>query len=132
MAGARMSRTESTAAPAHLVRGRRAEDRVCWYLRRRAWRVVARNWIGGGGELDLVAVRGRCLLIAEVRYRAAGEALASIDRRKLEHVLAAARALVAMHALQAYRLRVDLFGVDPRGRILRKRDVMQLVDGNRI
>ncbi|MFW5882009.1 MAG: YraN family protein [Planctomycetota bacterium] len=118
--------------PVHLERGRRAEDRVCWYLRRRLWRVVARNWIGGGGELDLVAVRGRCLLIAEVRYRAAGEALASIDRHKLEHVLAAARALVAMHALQVYRLRVDLFGVDPRGRIVRMPDVMRLVDGNRI
>lgn len=115
-----------TNLPAHLVAGRRAERRIAWYLRRRCWRIVARNWEGGGGELDLVAVRWRTLLVVEVRYRERdGDALRSIDRAKLARTAAAARALVAQHGLHAYRLRVDLIGLDVRGRIVRSRDVLE-------
>jgi putative endonuclease len=111
-------------APARLV-GDSAERRACWRLRLRGWRIVARNWIGGGGELDIVASRWRTLLVVEVRRRAdAGDAFLSIDRAKLDRTLAAANALVRRHGLQRYRLRVDLVGIDERGRITEKKDVL--------
>jgi putative endonuclease len=110
--------------------GARAERRAAWHLRLRGWRIVARNWIGGGGELDLVASRWRTLLIVEVRRRAASfAALASVDRAKLDRTLAAARALVRAHGLQRYRLRVDVIALDSEGRLVRRRDV--LGDGSR-
>jgi Holliday junction resolvase-like predicted endonuclease len=104
--------------------GRRAERQVELHLRLRGWRIAARNWIGGGGELDLVASRWRTLLVVEVRLRPThAEALASIDDDKMARTRRAARALVRTFRLFRYRLRIDLFAIDAGGRMLRRRDV---------
>lgn len=105
--------------------GLAAEDRAARHLAWRGWRVVARNWYGGGGELDIVASRWRTLLVVEVRSRADDRALASIDKDKLERTIRAARALVRQYGLQAYRLRIDLIGFDARGRLRRQADVLR-------
>ena len=110
------------------ISGAAAERRATWHLRRRGWRIVARNWVGGGGELDIVASRWRTLLVVEVRHRVeSADALASIDRAKLERTLSAARALIRANQLQRYRLRIDVIASDARGRLVRRRDV--LADG---
>ena len=97
-----------------------------WFLRRRGWRIVAMNWIGGGGELDIVASRWTTLLVVEVRQRAdAGAAFLSVDRAKLDRTLAAANALIRLHQLQRYRLRIDVIGFGARGRIARRRDILR-------
>jgi putative endonuclease len=113
------------AAPTSRDLGAAAERRACRHLRLRGWRICARNWIGGGGELDIVASRWRTLLIVEVRQRAElAVALASVDRAKLDRTLAAAAALVRTHHLARYRLRIDVIAVDGRGRLVRRRDVL--------
>lgn len=105
--------------------GAAAERRACRHLQLRGWRICARDWIGGGGELDIVASRWRTLLIVEVRQRVdSAAAFASIDRAKLDRTIAAAQALVRLHSLQRYRLRFDAIGIDGKGRLLRKRDLL--------
>jgi len=105
--------------------GAAAERRAAWHLRWRGWRIVARNWIGGGGELDIVASRWRTLLVVEVRHRAeTAAALASVDRGKLDRTLAAAQALIGAHKLQRYRVRIDVIALDGHGRLLRRRDIL--------
>ncbi len=107
--------------------GRQAETRAVWHLRLRGWRIAARNWIGGGGELDIVASRWRTLLIVEVRQRITGaQALASIDEAKVNRTMRAAQALVRAHNLQIYQLRFDVIGVDADGRIHRRCDILRL------
>lgn len=114
------------AAPTSRDLGAAAERRACRYLRLRGWRICARNWIGGGGELDIVASRWRTLLIVEVRQRMElAAALASVDRAKLDRTLAAAAALVRTHRLGRYRLRIDVIAIDGRGRLVRRRDVLR-------
>ncbi len=106
--------------------GGSAERRVASWYRRRGWRWCAHNWIGGGGELDLVFSRWTTLLIVEVRLRATAQAArASVDDEKLKRVLGATAALVRTHGLQCYRLRVDLATVDHRGRIAVSRDLLR-------
>jgi putative endonuclease len=106
--------------------GRAAERRAERHLRWRGWRLCARNWTGGGGELDLVFSRWRTLLVVEVRRRpSTAAALRSVDRAKLDRTLAAAAALVARHHLERYRLRLDVIGLDPAGRLVRVRDVLR-------
>lgn len=105
--------------------GRAAERQAERHLFWRGWRILARNWIGGGGEIDLVASRWRTLLVVEVRRRPeADAAFASVDRAKLERTMQAAQALVRRFHLERYRLRYDLIGVDARGRLRRRRDVL--------
>ena len=107
--------------------GAAAERQAERMVRLRGWRICARNWIGGGGELDIVASRWRTLLIVEVRQRASGAAaLASVDRAKLDRTIAAARSLIRTHGLERYRLRFDVIGFASNGAALWSRDVLKL------
>ena len=109
-----------------IISGREAEERACRMLRSRGWQVVARNWIGGGGELDIVASRWKTLLIVEVRLRASGTGLASVDAAKLARTCAAANALVRSHKLQRYQLRIDVISFDGSGQHRWARDVLTI------
>ena len=107
--------------------GAAAERRAERMVMLRGWRICARNWIGGGGELDIVASRWRTLLIVEVRQRASGAAaLASVDRAKLDRTIAAARSLIRTHGLERYRLRFDVIGFASNGSALWSRDVLTI------
>ncbi|NRA40059.1 MAG: YraN family protein [Planctomycetes bacterium] len=105
-------------------RGIWAEDRAMWHLRLRGWRICARNWIGGGGELDIVASRWKTLLICEVRFRASGGAFASIDEDKQRHLQLSSRALIKHHALHLYHPRIDALAVDKLGHIEQRKNVI--------
>jgi putative endonuclease len=108
------------------ITGDQAENRACWHLRLRGWRIAARNWIGGGGELDIVASRWRTLLIVEVRRRATtAAALASINREKYERTQRAAQALIHAHNLEAYTLRFDAMGYDEAGHFVWVKDIVR-------
>ena len=112
---------------ASALSGADAERRAARHLFWRGWRICARNWIGGGGELDLVCSRWRTLLIVEVRRRQTVDAaFLSVDRAKLDRTLAAADALVRAHGLRRYHLRVDVIAVDGRGKLHRRRDVTRM------
>ena len=65
---ARANRSEPPA-PAE-KRGRRAETIACWWLRLHGWRILARRARVPGGEVDIVARRGRTLAFIEVKARA--------------------------------------------------------------
>ena len=114
----------SPATGASLLIGAAAERRAARHLRWRGWRIVARNWIGGGGELDIVASRWRTLLIVEVRRRdTAEQAFVSVDADKLTRTQNAAAALVRRYGLERYHLRFDVIAVDAHQRIHRHRDI---------
>lgn len=107
--------------------GASAERQVWWRYWLRGWRLCARNWVGGGGELDLVASRWTTLLVVEVRRRQSLDAAAlSVDQAKLDRTVAAARSLIATHGLHRYRLRIDLAAVDPSGRMRLQRNVFSV------
>ena len=55
--------------------GRRAEDLVADRLRRRGWRIVARNIRTRSGEIDLIALDGSTLVFVEVKAGRAGSRL---------------------------------------------------------
>jgi putative endonuclease len=55
------------AADPRRALGNRAEDICAAQLRRRGWRVLDRNWRVRTGEIDIVAMDGRTLVILEVK-----------------------------------------------------------------
>ena len=76
------------------------EERAAAHLAARGYRVLARNVRAGRVELDLVAMRGRLLVIVEVktrRSRAAGAPEEAVDFRKRERLVQGAAAWLAEH-----------------------------------
>lgn len=95
-------------------RGRRAESLACWALRLKGWRILARRARAPGGEVDIIARRGRIVAFVEVKARgdesAAGFAL---DRHRLKRVVAAAERLAPRYARDGDMLRIDAMYVVP-------------------
>ena len=63
---------EPTARDHRRAVGRDAERRVARHLTGRGWRILARNWRIGAGELDLVCLTGRTVVFVEVKALRAG------------------------------------------------------------
>ena len=69
------------------------EDAACRYLRRRGYRIEARNYSCRFGEIDIIARRGRYIVFAEVKLRrddGHGAAAEFVTPAKQRRVIAAA------------------------------------------
>ena len=96
-------------------RGRGAETLACWYLRLRGWRILARRARVPGGEVDIVARRGRTLAFIEVKARATAETAAfELDEWRLRRVVVAAERLAPRYMRDGDDVRIDAMFVVPR------------------
>ena len=90
--------------------GDRAERAAARYLKRLGYRVHTRNYLCPGGELDIIALDGRCLVFAEVRSTAAVDprrpilSITDEKKRRMTHA--------ASHFLQRRGLRDPLARFD--------------------
>jgi putative endonuclease len=100
-------------------RGRLAEQLAADFLAYEGIEVVERNARIGGVEVDILAREGAAWLVVEVRARGRtdfGGAGATIDHRKRERLLRAARALLQQGCAV---VRIDVVTVEPGGPGLR-------------
>jgi putative endonuclease len=96
-------------------RGRGAETIACWYLRFKGWRILARRARVPGGEVDIVARRGRTLAFIEVKARASEEAAAfAVDDWRLRRVVVAAERLTPRYMRDGDDVRIDVLYIVPR------------------
>jgi len=101
-------------------RGLRAETVAAFWLRLKGYRILARRLKTHAGEIDMVARRGRALVIVEVKASAqtgAGRdhAVEALLPRQQQRLSRAASHLLAMRpALAELDLRFDLVLVAPR------------------
>jgi len=96
-------------------RGRGAETLACWYLRLKGWRVLARRARVPGGEVDIIARRGRTLAFIEVKARSSLEAAGhSLDAWRLRRVVVAAERLAPRYMKAGDEVRIDAMFVVPR------------------
>jgi len=97
-----------------LRRGRRGETLCALWLRLKGYRILGRNLRTPGGEIDILARRGRVLAVIEVKARgdteAAGEAVTWHKRRRL---LRAARYLLPRLGESDLSIRFDAMLVTP-------------------
>lgn len=95
-------------------RGRGAETLACWYLRLKGWTIVARRARVHGGEVDIVARRGRTLAFVEVKARSSDEAAAlALDRYRLRRVAVAAERLAPRYLRAGDDVRIDALFIVP-------------------
>ena len=92
-----------------------SEVRAKWWYRLRGWTILDTNRWVGGGELDLVARRGRVLVFCEVKSKSGdgfGDPIEMVDERKVRHVRRAASAWLALHPeLRGLDVRFDVIAV---------------------
>ncbi len=84
--------------------GRFGEEHTVRYLRRRGYRILERNFIIPGAEIDIIAKRGKYIIFVEVKTRSAlcdrekyGRARDSVDTAKQHRIRLAASNYIALH-----------------------------------
>ena len=96
------------------ARGRRAETIAAWWLRLHGWRILARRARVSGGEVDLVAKRGRTVAFVEVKQRNSEDAAAmALDQYRLRRVVVAAERLAPRFAHAGEDIRIDAIFLVP-------------------
>jgi putative endonuclease len=97
------------------ARGRKAETIAAWWLRLHGWRILARRARVPGGEVDLIARRGRTLAFVEVKQRNTTDAAAwALDEYRLRRVAVAAERLAPRYARDGDDIRIDALFIVPR------------------
>jgi putative endonuclease len=96
--------------------GLQAETLAALWLQAQLYRVIARNYRIQGGEIDIIARRGRTIVFVEVKARADLEAAAlALTRRKEKRVARAANRWLAAHPWAAgCSWRADAVLIAPR------------------
>jgi putative endonuclease len=95
----------------------RAEEAAARWLVSRGWKVLARRWRSGVGELDLVCRDPAGILVGvEVKVRSSGRAGSggeSVDRRRVARLHSALGRFAALEGAPAAGLRLDLVSLEP-------------------
>lgn len=94
--------------------GRAGEAAADRYLRKAGYRVLARNYTCGAGELDLVCHQDHSIIFVEVKTRAGGAPAApedTITRAKQRQLERVARAWLAAHGEPDCAYRFDAVSV---------------------
>jgi len=92
--------------------GRLGERCAAWFYRLRGYSIVARNVRSSAGEIDLVAKRGKTIVIAEVKTRQtlrAGEGHEAVGREKRERMIRLGDRFAARHP--DAQLRYDIVSI---------------------
>ena len=95
-------------------RGRWAERLAAFYLRLHGWRILAQRARVPGGEVDLIARRGRTLAFVEVKARSSDDSAAfALDRYRLRRVAVAAERLAPRYMHEGDEVRIDAMFIVP-------------------
>jgi putative endonuclease len=98
--------------------GDRGEDEAVSYLKKNGYRILARNYVSGRREIDIIASKKDILAIVEVKTRTYtkdsfekyGRAAQAVDADKRRNLLIAARAYTEEHPTNKL-LRFDVIEV---------------------
>jgi putative endonuclease len=97
-------------------RGRRGERMALWWLRLKGYRILAQDLRMPGGEIDIIARRGRTIAVIEVKWRdslpGAAEAILPRQRARILHAVGS---FLARHPHYSnHAIRFDVMLVAPR------------------
>jgi putative endonuclease len=97
------------------ARGRVGEDDAVAWLTTQGYRIVERNVVNEGGELDAVAREGETLCFLEIKARVGeryGPAIAAVSPAKQRRISRAAALYLARKKISDVPCRFDVLGLD--------------------
>ena len=100
--------------PAHLVKGKKAEEQAHQYLLNRGLKPICRNYRCKVGEIDLIMQDGKTLVMGEVRFRNRNKfcsALESITAIKQSRIIAAANCYLVAKRITTQAVRFDVVAI---------------------
>jgi len=98
----------------HLALGERGEDLAVQALQRDGYAIIARRYRVRLGEIDVIAMDGRCLVFVEVKTRRGsqcGDGADAVTWRKRRKIVAVANDYLARHRVHAVACRFDVVTV---------------------
>ncbi|MBN1339711.1 MAG: YraN family protein [Bacteroidales bacterium] len=102
----------------HLETGMQGEEMACSYLKGLGYKILERNWQFGKNEIDIVALDGEILVIAEVKTRNSAyfmAAEAAVTKQKQRLLIRAANVYVQKKNFSA-EIRFDIISVYPQSK----------------
>lgn len=94
--------------------GKYGEDLACEFLARLGYKIVERNYLIRGGEIDIVALDGDTTVIIEVKLRGSddfGTAVESITSSKIRSLVKTTKFYALEKNIRGL-LRIDLIAID--------------------
>ena len=104
-------------AARHLTLGRAGEDAATAFLKRKGYAILARNWVSGKLEIDLVCRDRDTLVFVEVKTRGAGSMglpAHGLTMAKQRNLVRAASLYLSQNRLWESPCRFDLVAVSDR------------------
>jgi putative endonuclease len=101
-----------------IVLGKEGERVAERYLKRKGYKLVARNYRCPAGELDLIVLDGRVIVFVEVKTRTGagfGSPLEAVEFRKQHKIIQTAQFFLASKNLSQREARFDVVGVSWSG-----------------
>lgn len=101
--------------------GNLGEDAVCAYLERQGAVILCRNFTVRGGEIDVIAQQGECLLFVEVKTRrpdALVSGAAAVDAAKQRRIIRTAEQYLLKYPSEL-QPRFDVAEVECSGGVVR-------------
>ncbi|MCK4570613.1 YraN family protein [Candidatus Bipolaricaulota bacterium] len=111
------------------MRGDESEEKACYFLKQKGYRILARNWRTRAGELDIIARDGGILVFVEVKARSGdgfGGPEAAVDRAKQRRLISAALAFMEVTKCEL-PTRFDVVAIRP-GKMRLYQDAFQVTD----
>ena len=94
--------------------GDHGEDIAARYLKKKGYRIIARNFRGRLGEIDIIAEQDSCLVFVEVKTRSAmgfGSPLESVTLQKQRQLSKVAMEYISGHDWHDRAARFDVVGI---------------------
>lgn len=98
----------------HIELGAWGEEVAARAYRRRGYEILARNWRCSSGEIDLIARKGRQIVIVEVKTRRTanyGHPLEAVNEAKQQRIHRLANQWRAENKIKSRRFRYDVASV---------------------
>ncbi len=114
--------------------GQAGEEAAACYLEQLGWRILARNCRLPGGEIDIIAQDGGCLVFVEVKTRRSsrfGSPFEAVDSRKQQRLATAALAYMSKRNLDM-AARFDVAAVFPEHDSFRVELLRNAFDGRNL